>query len=109
MSGRHKWEDLRKKSKLTPEQLEECDRKAREESERLPAIVQPLPPGAKRVSVVFSPETYEKILYIAEHKGTNKTEALRQSVLLTEYLVKAAEEGAKIYIDRDGKLTELVL
>ena len=70
---------------------------------------QPLPSGAKRVSVVFAPQTYAKILYIAEHKGTNKTEALRQSVFLTEHLVKAAEEGAKVFIDRNGKLSELVL
>jgi hypothetical protein len=63
----------------------------------------------KRVTVVFAPQTYAKIAYIADHKGTNKTEALRQSIFLTEYLVKAAEEGAKVFIDRNGKLSELVL
>ena len=51
----------------------------------------PVPPGAKRVSVVFAPQTYAKIVYIAEQKGTNKTEALRQSVFLTEHLIKAAK------------------
>jgi transcriptional regulator with XRE-family HTH domain len=30
MSGRHKWSDIRAQSKLTPEQLEECDREAGE-------------------------------------------------------------------------------
>ncbi len=67
------------------------------------------PTPGKRVNVVFAPQTYAKVVYIAEQKGTNKTEALRQSIFLTEHLIKSVADGAKVFIERNGKLSELIL
>ena len=64
----------------------------------------------KRVTVVFAPQTYKKLEDIAKSKGITNTEALRQSISLTEYLDRAQQKDrAKIFIERDGKLSELII
>lgn len=66
--------------------------------------------SAKRVTVLFAPQTYAKLTSIATRKGITKTEALRQSISLTDYLESAMiDEGAKVFVERNGKLSEIVL
>ncbi len=63
----------------------------------------------KRVHVNFAAKTYEILQRIAQRKNGNMSEALRQSIVLTDYFESAIESGARILIDRDGSVTEVLI
>jgi hypothetical protein len=64
----------------------------------------------KRVHVNFAMSTYKILEEIASRKNLTISEALRQSILLTDYIEKATlVENAKVYIDRGKGLNELVI
>lgn len=67
------------------------------------------PPPTKRVHVNFALKTYEALQRIAARKSGSMSEALRQSITLTDYVESAIEQGGRILIDRDGQITELLL
>ena len=67
------------------------------------------PPQTKRVHVTFALKTYEMLQQIAARKSGSIAEALRQSISLTDYVETAIEQGARILIDRNGQITELLL
>jgi hypothetical protein len=66
-------------------------------------------PSTKRVTVVFAAKTYEALQRIAARKTANISEALRQSISLTDFIENEVENGARVLIERDGKMTEIVL
>ena len=66
-------------------------------------------PATKRVHVNFALRTYETLQRIASRKGGSISEALRQAITLTDYIEHAVEDRAKILIERDGKVSELVI
>jgi hypothetical protein len=62
----------------------------------------------KRVNVNFSPETYEALVRLADSQNINLSEALRQSIRLSDYIVSADKEPkTRILIDRGGQVNEL--
>jgi hypothetical protein len=64
----------------------------------------------KRVNVNFARRTYEALLRIAERKGGSMSEALRQAIMLTDFIEAATDDGARVLIDRDkGQIQELVI
>jgi hypothetical protein len=67
------------------------------------------PPATKRVHVNFALKTYEALQRIAARKSGSVSEALRQSITLTDYIESAIEQKGRLLIDRDGQITELVL
>jgi len=70
----------------------------------------PVIAAPKRVHVNFAPQTYEMLRRIADRKGITISEALRQAISLTDYLEEATlERRAKLYVDRAGIVSELII
>jgi Ribbon-helix-helix protein, copG family len=66
-------------------------------------------PTTRRVNVNFSSDTYELLSRIASRKGISMSEVLRQAIALEDYVEQARLEGARVLIDRGGRVNELVL
>jgi hypothetical protein len=65
--------------------------------------------ATKRVNVNFALPTYQTLEKIAERKDVSISQALRQSIALTDYIERAMDEGATILIKRGEALTELFI
>jgi hypothetical protein len=64
----------------------------------------------KRVHVNFANRTYEALIRIADRKGGSLSEALRQAIMLTDFIEDAIEAGARIMVERgDGIPRELLI
>jgi hypothetical protein len=63
----------------------------------------------KRVHVNFAAHTYGALQRIADRKGGSMSEALRQAIMLTDFIEDATENGAHVLIERGDKVRELVI
>lgn len=64
----------------------------------------------RRVNVNFSPETYEALVRLAKSQGISLSDALRQSITLSDYIVSTDKDpDSRILIDRKGQVNELKL
>jgi hypothetical protein len=65
--------------------------------------------ATKRVHVNFAKKTYETLQRIAARKGGSMSEALRQSIQLTDFIEDAVENGAHVLVRRGNETTELFI
>ncbi len=63
----------------------------------------------RRVNVNFSSSAYEALARLAERKGVSMSEALRQAIALDDYLTGAQGDGARLLLERNGQVSELVI
>jgi hypothetical protein len=63
----------------------------------------------KRVHVVFAMKTYAALNRIAARQRGELSQALRKSIMLTDFLDTAVGSGARVLIEHDGVMKELVL
>lgn len=63
----------------------------------------------KRVTVSFSSNAYQTLEDLARAKGKTLSETLRDAIAHEKWLIDTREkEGARILIERDGSLREVV-
>ncbi len=63
----------------------------------------------KRVTVSFSQSAYNTLEELAAAKGKSLSETLRDALAHEKWLLDTREkEGARILVERDGKLREIV-
>lgn len=63
----------------------------------------------KRVTVSFSPGAYQTLEELAQAKGKSLSETLRDAIAHEKWLLDTREkEGARILIERNGSLREVV-
>jgi hypothetical protein len=75
----------------------------------LPELEIPADLAVTHVNVVFANTTYEALTRIAERKNGELAEALRKSILLTDFLDAQTLSGARIFIDRGTSAQEVII
>jgi hypothetical protein len=64
--------------------------------------------NAKRVNVVFSPDQYATLLNLAKMQNISLSEALRQAINISDFIVKSnADEDTKILLKKGSAVQEL--
>jgi hypothetical protein len=62
----------------------------------------------KRLSVAFSPAQSEHLQWLSQLQQIPQAEALRKALATESYIRQAVARGAKIYIEVDGSLKEII-
>jgi hypothetical protein len=62
----------------------------------------------KRVNVNFSDGAYDDLESIADQQGKSKAEVLRDAIALERLFQDAKREGARLLIERDGEIREII-
>jgi hypothetical protein len=68
----------------------------------------PSPPKKVRVNVNFSPQAYDTLEKLAQSRGTSMSEVLRDAIALEGWFEDRQREGARILVERNGRVRELV-
>jgi len=64
--------------------------------------------GMKRLSVSFSPSTYEALTELARARGISFADALRDAIALNKWFYDAQKQGGRILVERNGGIREIV-
>jgi hypothetical protein len=62
-----------------------------------------------RVNVNFSPEIYKTLEDLSNLSGKSMADILRDAIGLEKFVQETRREGGKIYVDRDGRTSELLV
>ena len=66
-------------------------------------------PETKRVEVIFAIKTFDALMRIATYRGGRLPEAVRESIMLTDYLHAEVKSGGRVLIERNGVEKELLI
>jgi hypothetical protein len=59
------------------------------------------------VTITLGPRTYDTLVSLANQSGS-VTEALRRAIELAKWMQDVRSEGARVLIEKDGQLREMV-
>ena len=62
----------------------------------------------RRVNVDFPEDTYKALESMAQKRGTTLSEVLRDAVGLEKWYEDTKQEGARVLVERDGKVREVI-
>jgi len=62
-----------------------------------------------RVNFDMPENVYHELTELAEDKGKSKAQVLRDAIALESWIAEIKENGGHLMVERDGKLTEVVL
>lgn len=63
----------------------------------------------RRLNTTFPASVYEAIQQLADDRQTSMSEVLRDAVALERWVDDVQRQGARILIERDGEIREVVL
>lgn len=61
-----------------------------------------------RVNVNFSEEAWTTLHALAERRGKTISDVIRDAIALAHWFDTSAREGARILVERDGQIREVV-
>jgi len=61
----------------------------------------------KRINALVSEEIFDTLKTIAEEKGATMTSVLRQAITLAKWFHQAQKEGARVMVEREGKIYDV--
>lgn len=62
-----------------------------------------------RINVNFSPEIYSALEALASSTGKSMADVLRDAIGLEKYVHDTRREGGKVYVERAGRTSELLV
>jgi len=62
-----------------------------------------------RVNFDMPQNVYDELTELSEDKGKSKAQVLRDAIALESWVADIKENGGNLLIERDGKITQVVL
>ncbi|HKS21820.1 MAG TPA: CopG family transcriptional regulator [Thermoanaerobaculia bacterium] len=73
------------------------------------ADMKPQPaPRAVKTSLSLPPDALSTLRELAATRNTTLAEVVRRAVRVDKFVAEALADGGKVYIEKDGKTTELI-